>query len=118
MSLKWFPVDFCRYGLYGNPFEVDMFDVELPHNLRQPPAPPSSYASAAAKSTSTFGGPIAGSAVPPVAAGASTNGGGISSSGVGGQSREEPDLFEMLNTPLEKSGCSQVSNNKINAQGS
>lgn len=104
--------------MYGNPFEVDMFDVELPHNLRQPPAPPSSYASAAAKSTSTFGGPIAGSAVPPVAAGASTNGGGISSSGVGGQSREEPDLFEMLNTPLEKSGCSQVSNNKINAQGS
>ncbi|KAL8592605.1 hypothetical protein ACOMHN_026535 [Nucella lapillus] len=97
-----------RYGLYGNPFDVDMFDVELPHNLRQPPTPPATYASAAAKN-STFGGPISSAAVPPSAAGSGTNGsGGQGNGSSAGQSREEPDLFEMLNTPLDKTGCSQV----------
>nr|KAG5700865.1 hypothetical protein BaRGS_012272 [Batillaria attramentaria] len=91
-----------RYGLYGNPFDVDMFDMDLPHNLRQPPAPPSSYASATAKSTSTFGGPSTSSAIPTVGLSATA------SSSQSAQSREEPDLFEMLNTPLEKTGCTQV----------
>ncbi|XP_070181060.1 dual E2 ubiquitin-conjugating enzyme/E3 ubiquitin-protein ligase BIRC6-like isoform X3 [Littorina saxatilis] len=97
-----------RYGLYGNPFDMDMFDVELPHNLRQPPTPPSSYASAVAKNTSTFGGPVASNAVPPVVASTIGNGNGNGNGASNVQSREEPDLFEMLNNPLEKSGCSQV----------
>jgi hypothetical protein len=92
---------------------MDMFDVELPNNLRQPPSPPSTYSSAAAKINPTFGGPIASNVVPQPPTGGSTSVSGPGNNGGNGSatatlSREEPDLFQMLTTPLAKCLCSQV----------
>lgn len=91
-----------RYGLYGHPFDVEMFDVELPHNLRQGPIPPSSYAAAAAKGACTFHGPSAATSGAPTVSSASASASGCQ--------KEEPDLYEMLSIPHEKTGRSQVCN--------
>lgn len=102
MSADQFCCFDCRYGLYGHPFDVDLFDMELPHNLRQGPTPPSTYAAVTSKGTSTFGGPSmttgTSMSVP------STSGGIINS----GQNKEEPDLYEMLTSSMDKTSRSQV----------
>ncbi|ESP03095.1 hypothetical protein LOTGIDRAFT_157060, partial [Lottia gigantea] len=67
-----------RYGFYGHPFDPDLFDIELPANLRQ------------GTQASTYANVVKGSASN------STN--TVQTSNV----LEEPDIYEILSLPTDK----------------
>lgn len=79
-----------RYGLYGNPFEVELFDVEL--GCITKPSPPSGSTTPTAIFTNVI------KTGSTSATGASAGGG-----------KEQADLFDMLVSPPEKASKNHVS---------
>ncbi|XP_041353670.1 baculoviral IAP repeat-containing protein 6-like isoform X2 [Gigantopelta aegis] len=78
----------ARYGLYGHPFEPDLFDVENPPSLKQ--APSSTQSALQASKAGTVGSTAGSNTSTPQ------------------QSQEDPDLYEMLSLSLEKTGKTQI----------
>ncbi|XP_076097651.1 dual E2 ubiquitin-conjugating enzyme/E3 ubiquitin-protein ligase BIRC6-like isoform X3 [Mytilus galloprovincialis] len=85
-----------RYGLYGQPFDSDLFDSELPISLKQS-APSSSYASAV---SSTMTGVV-----------------NNSNTNSGGSYIEEIDFYDLFYPPSDKSSKVQLEYAKNNVFG-
>ncbi|CAG2210902.1 unnamed protein product [Mytilus edulis] len=85
-----------QYGLYGQPFDSDLFDSELPISLKQT-APSSSYASAV---SSTMTGVV-----------------NNSNTNSGGSNIEEIDFYDLFYPPSDKSSKVQLEYAKNNVFG-